>query len=612
MSVNYPRSTTSRAETGANSASLVPFTTPAETLTYEPYFGLNEKPFSLNADERFVYNSPAHAAASQGLLAGIRRREGLLVLTGEIGTGKTTLCRAVLRELGRKTYSSLVPDPFASREDLLKMLLIDFGVMSIQDLTTGPLRHASRTDLGYLLSDFLESLTPESFVVVIIDEAQNLSLPLIEETRILSDTFGLEGRLQIVFVGQPELHAKLKLPEMRQVDQRVCGYHRLAPMSREAVAGYIQHRLQVAGNHRERVLFPAEIVDVLHQRSGGVPRLINRVCDRALQIAYDRKANGVDREVLDTALIEVGSVTLSPTWDSIVFAEPAPAAIAAAAPAAPAPTVAPAPAAVAPPAPAAAPAKRVLDPTPRVDDDAAFRKKIDEWVEQELAPPSRTLTPVSGGDAPPSQRRPTSRPARRESPVSTGVTDWPRDTRSETYLQKLLRTWMKRAAILLAVFAGANLALAGASFLAAALSSPALPAAPAAPVAASPATALPDATQPGPTPPGPATPDAPAADVPAATTAIVPDAKPVATSGATTEYLVGVGLFASSERADQLLDTLTQSGLPAMQRPFQLGAKQVHQVVLGPFFSRADAVAEMRRLQGLGGFDDATLISSTR
>ena len=193
VSVNYSKSTTSRVDLGMGSASVVSFPPHADTLTYEPYFGLNEKPFSLNADPRFVYDSPTYVATSESLLAGIRRREGLLVLTGEIGTGKTTLCRAVLRDLGRKTYSSLVPDPFASREDLLKMLLIDFGVLSIQELTAGPLRQASRTELGYLLAEFLDSLAPDAFVVVIIDEAQNLSLPLIEETRILSDTFGAQG-----------------------------------------------------------------------------------------------------------------------------------------------------------------------------------------------------------------------------------------------------------------------------------------------------------------------------------------------------------------------------------------------------------------------------------
>ena len=240
--------------TGMSGASLISFQPQADSLTYEPFFGLKEKAFSLNSDPRFLYDSPSHAATYENLLGGIRRREGLLVLTGEIGTGKTTLCRAVLRNLGRKTFSSFVPDPFASREDLLKMLLIDFGVMSIEDLTIGPLRQASRTELSYLLSGFLDSLAPlDAFVVVIIDEAQNMSLPLIEETRILSDSFGGKGRLQIVFVGQPELHTKLKLPEMRQVDQRVCGYSRLAPLSHDAVAGYIQHRLQVAGGSRERL-----------------------------------------------------------------------------------------------------------------------------------------------------------------------------------------------------------------------------------------------------------------------------------------------------------------------------------------------------------------------
>src|SRR5687768_5002902 len=168
VSVNYSKNTTSHVE-GARSPSLVSFSSHGDALTYEPYFGLAEKPFSLNADPRFVYDSPAYTKTRDGLLAGIRRREGLLVLTGEIGTGKTTVCRAVLRELGRKTYSSIVPDPFASRVDLLKMLLVDFGVLSIQELTDGRLRQASRTELGYMLAEFLNSLAPDAYVVVILD-----------------------------------------------------------------------------------------------------------------------------------------------------------------------------------------------------------------------------------------------------------------------------------------------------------------------------------------------------------------------------------------------------------------------------------------------------------
>jgi general secretion pathway protein A len=301
VSVNYLKLTTSPSP---------------DTLTYEPFFGLTEKPFSLNADPRFVYDSPTYLATKEGLQNGIRRREGLLVLTGEIGSGKTTLCRAVLRGLGRNTYSSLVPDPFASREDLLKMLLIDFGALSIHDLTTGSLRQASRTELGYLLSEFLDSLAADAFVVVIIDEAQNLSLPLIEEMRILSDTFGAKGRLQIVFAGQPELHAKLKTAgdaAGRSADLRLP-----SPGADEPRSGRGLHSASVArgGGSPDRVLFPPAIVDGLHRRSGGVPRLINRVCDRALHLAYDRKAEAVDKEILDTALIEIGATTLSPTWDS--------------------------------------------------------------------------------------------------------------------------------------------------------------------------------------------------------------------------------------------------------------------------------------------------------
>ena len=181
-------------------------------LTYELFYGLTEQPFSLASDRAFFYQSRSHASTFQDMLAAIRRRERLNVLTGDIGTGKTTLCRAVLRNLDRKTFSAFVPDPFASREDLLKVLLMDFGVMSLEDLTSGRLRSASRTELSYLLYDFLDTLAPlQAFAVVIIDEAQNLSLPLLEEIRILSDSGGRDRQLQVVLVGQLELRQELKL-----------------------------------------------------------------------------------------------------------------------------------------------------------------------------------------------------------------------------------------------------------------------------------------------------------------------------------------------------------------------------------------------------------------
>jgi type II secretory pathway predicted ATPase ExeA/cell division septation protein DedD len=535
---------------------------PSDALTYEPYFGLIEKPFSLNADPRFLYDSPSHAATRQSLLAGLRRREGLHVLTGQIGTGKTTLCRAVLRDLGRNTYSSLVPDPFASREDLLKMLLIDFGVVPMQEVTTGDLRQASRTELGFVLGEFLNSVAADAFVVVIIDEAQHLSLPLIEETRILFDTFGARGRLQIVFAGQPELHAKLKLPEMRQVDQRVCGYHRLAPMTGDAVWGYIQHRLHAAGARPDRVLFPPKIVDELHRRSGGVPRLINRICDRALQLAFERKTDDVNREILDTALLEVGSATLSPTWDSILFEEPAK-------PAAP-----PAPKAVMPPAPVADAVERTR-PIDTEEHSEAFKKQVDHWVAKDLAAPP-----------PPERRSVPKMPGRRQSPERIVRTEWPRDVRPEPYIDRLFRRWAKRAAILFAAFLLLNTVIVSVSLAGNLLTPTALPAFP--------------------QPPTPAVPGlAPLAVPSVADSAVNSGVSSAVDSG---QYFVAVGMFASRERADQLVEALTQAGLAAMQRPVQLRQQHVQQIVLGPLFTRTDADAALRRLQALGGYDDARVI----
>ena len=240
----------STARLGPGAAGPVLHGTRSTALTYETFYGLKEKPFSLSSDSRFFYQSRSHAPAFEDLLAGIRRRESLCVLTGDIGTGKTTLCRAVLQNLDRKTFSAFVPDPFASREDLLKVLLMDFGVLSVDDLTSGRLKGASRTELSYLLYEFLATLTPlQAFAVVIIDEAQNLSVPLLEEIRILSDSDGRERQLQVVLVGQLELRQKLKLPEMRQVDQRV-SVHCNSGAARQRRRGRL-HRAPTANRGRQ-------------------------------------------------------------------------------------------------------------------------------------------------------------------------------------------------------------------------------------------------------------------------------------------------------------------------------------------------------------------------
>jgi len=289
----------------------------SSSLTYEPFYGLREKPFSLSADPRFLFRSPAHGPAFDEILAGIRRREGLIVLTGEIGNGKTTLCRSVLQHLDRRTFAAFVADPFVSREDLLKKLLVDFGVVSIGDLTRGPLTGASRSDLSFVLYEFLDSLVPlPAFAVLVIDEAQNVSLPLLEEIRILSELERREKLLQVVLVGQPELRANLKLPQMRQVDQRVSVYCELTALDAADVAGYVNHRLLVAGHGEPAVEFTAAALEAVYQGSSGVPRLINRVCDRALQHAYLSHNRQIDLPVIWDALEDLaldGSARVRPS-----------------------------------------------------------------------------------------------------------------------------------------------------------------------------------------------------------------------------------------------------------------------------------------------------------
>ena len=290
------------------------------SLTYEPYFGLREKPFSLSSDPRFFFGNSSHGAAFDTLAAGIRRREGVLVLTGEVGTGKTTLCRAVLQSLDQKTFAAFVPDPFLSREDLLKTLLVDFGVVSVDDIRSGRLRGASRTDLSYPLYDFLASLQPlKAFAVVMIDEAQNLTAELLEEVRILSDLEKNGQKLLEVFlVGQPELQSRLATSTMRQLSQRVSIRCELSPLAREDVTPYVSHRLTIAGNDG-RVQFTDAAIDLVCAASNGIPRVINLVCDRALLRAARSRKMRVEAEhvvwAVDDLKLSVAETLRVPSWD---------------------------------------------------------------------------------------------------------------------------------------------------------------------------------------------------------------------------------------------------------------------------------------------------------
>jgi general secretion pathway protein A len=281
------------------------------SLTYEPHYGLAEKPFSLTVNPKFLYKSPTHRVAFDRLLAGIRRREGLIVLTGEVGTGKTTVCRAVVDALDRRTFSAFVPDPFVTREDLLKAVLNDFGVVSADDIKAGRLQGASRQDLSHLLYQFLHSIAPlDAFAVIVVDEAQNLSLPVLEEIRILTELEAGERMLQVVLVGQPELRAHLQLPEMRQMNQRVSVRAELSPLDAEGVALYVAHRLGIAARESgSRVTFTPGALDAVWRASAGVPRLVNKICDRSLEDGYASGVAAIDVAQVMTAL---GTLDLPP------------------------------------------------------------------------------------------------------------------------------------------------------------------------------------------------------------------------------------------------------------------------------------------------------------
>ena len=266
---------------------------------YEAYYGFAEKPFSLTPDPKYLYRSQSHANAFELLQYAIQRREGFVVVTGDIGTGKTTICRALLEQIDRTTFTALVLNPFLSEEDLLKRILQDFGVVSRENIRAGQLTGVTKQDLIETLYDFLLGLIPlKANAVLIIDEAQNLPLPVLEQIRILSNLeTDKEKLLQIILVGQLNLGTLLRSPELRQLDQRVSIRYQLEPLDRETVGAYVAHRLTIAGGSAA-VTFAPKALNLLHRLSGGVPRLINLICDRALLAAFSVRENRITPDMV--------------------------------------------------------------------------------------------------------------------------------------------------------------------------------------------------------------------------------------------------------------------------------------------------------------------------
>jgi general secretion pathway protein A len=269
---------------------------------YEDFYGFSEKPFSLTPDPKYLYKSESHASAFDLLQYAIHRREGFVVVTGDIGTGKTTLCRAILDQLDRRTFTALVLNPFISEEDLLRLILQDFGVVSREEVRAGRLAGVTKQELINTLNDFLLSLQMiGASALLIVDEAQNLPLQVLEQIRLLSnletDKYKL---LQIVLVGQLNLREILRTPQLRQLDQRVSIRYQLRPLTRDETAAYVTHRLTIAGGGCA-VSFTLRALHRIHAYTGGIPRLINLLCDRALLAAFSARAIRIQPELVEKA-----------------------------------------------------------------------------------------------------------------------------------------------------------------------------------------------------------------------------------------------------------------------------------------------------------------------
>jgi general secretion pathway protein A len=272
-------------------------------LTFEAFYGLRERPFSLSTDPKFHYQSAAHGRASREVLAAIGNRSGPAVLTGSLGTGKTTLCRALVQEIDRRTVTSLVLEPPQSLDDLLKTMLVDFGVVARQGLAgaTDPTRDV----LAGTLRAFLESLVPlQGSAVVFIDEAQNVPASVLGELDALCQGSPDTRVLQLVLVGQPDLISLLDKPELRALNASVARRADLGPLAAGEIAPYVSHRLSIAGA-RTRIEFDEAAITLLFELSEGSPRAVNLLCDRAMTRGHAASADVIGPELIQAAAVDL-------------------------------------------------------------------------------------------------------------------------------------------------------------------------------------------------------------------------------------------------------------------------------------------------------------------
>lgn len=267
---------------------------------YCQFYGLKERPFNVTSDPGFFFFSNRHKEALAHLSYGVSQRKGVIVITGEIGTGKTTLCRFFLNKLEKNVKTAFILNPYLPEIQLLEAIINDFGIK---------IKDKSRFSFVWELNKFLlnESEAGNN-VVLIIDEAQNLKSHQLEQIRLLSNLETEKDKLlQIILTGQPELNRRLNLYDLRQLQQRITVRYHIAPLDKDEVKGYVEHRLNIAGSSMDKTKFSAEALEEIYNFSEGTPRLINIICDRALLAGFVAGAREIDFNIIRRCSEELGS-----------------------------------------------------------------------------------------------------------------------------------------------------------------------------------------------------------------------------------------------------------------------------------------------------------------
>jgi general secretion pathway protein A len=294
---------------------------------YCEYYGLRERPFNVTSDPAFFFLSSSHREALSHLVYGINERKGVIVISGEIGTGKTTLCRVFLDSIAgnyitqekspeaspkaifldqamqKDIKTAFIINPNFSTKELLEAIVADFGISASKKTKLSLVRQLNRF--------LLEETARGSNAVLIVDEAQNLKPNQLEEIRLLSNLETDKNKLlQIVLVGQPELRFKLNLESLAQLRQRVVVRYHIRPLEKSEIKEYIDHRLKIAGSSLDRIQFTDEAQGIIYNYSQGVPRLVNILCDRCLLAGFAAQANIIDAEITRKCIKELNEYYL--------------------------------------------------------------------------------------------------------------------------------------------------------------------------------------------------------------------------------------------------------------------------------------------------------------